>query len=90
MTYIGRGYADGSVGRKGGYVEEYTGREYGLGKADIGRPKKLGQPHEVMTRALQMLWHPIGKEDFLKLMVKKDSEFLDLALGLMFHYNPIL
>lgn len=73
-----------------GYVEEYTGREYGLTGADIERPKKLGQFYEVMTRAIQMLWYPVGGEDFLTLVVKKDTEFLDLTLGLMFYYKPIL
>jgi len=85
----GRPYPKGVVGRRDSYVEQYAGREYGLDEAHIGQTKLYGQPREVMTRAIQMLWYPVYGRDFLKQMTEDDPEFLDLTLGLLLRYNPL-
>ena len=45
---------------------------------------------EVMTRAFQILFHRLPGEEPVDLdkLVRRDPEMLDLALGLLFHYDP--
>ncbi len=38
--------------------------------------------------AMQMLFYKIDGEDFMKALVKRDPEMLDLALGALFRYDP--
>ena len=79
-----------STGRRDQYIDDYFGREYdpamlaGIGY-DPDRPAT-----EVMTRAFQILFHRLpGKEPVdLDDLVRDDPEMLDLALGLLFHYDP--
>lgn len=68
----------GGVGRKDEYIRPYTGREYGGGET----------PLEVLTMAVQMLFHPVWGREHLRQMVHEDPELLDLTLGVLFHYNP--
>ena len=81
------------TGRKDQYVDPYFGREYGdpmlTGPGyDPDRPAM-----EVMTRAFQMLFHPLPGKDGIDIdldkLVRDDPEMLDLALGLLFHYDPV-
>jgi len=90
LRYKDHAYPPGTVGRRGSYVEQYAGREYGLDEAHIGNTKLYGQPREVMTRAIQMLWHPVYGDDLLIRMIEKNDESLSLTLGLLFRYNPPL
>ncbi len=80
------------TGRKDHYVDPCFGREYGAPMLtgldyDPDRPAI-----EVMTRAFQMLFHPLAGKDGIDIdldkLVRDDPEMLDLALGLLFHYDP--
>lgn len=68
------------LGRKDQYLRPYTGREYKYGGEEL--------PEEVLTMAMQMLFHPVWEKEYLRKMVRDDPEFLDLALGVLFHYVP--
>ena len=68
------------LGRKDQYLRSYTGREYKYGDDEL--------PLEMLTMAMQMLFHPVWGEEHLREMVRDDPEFLDLALGVLFHYDP--
>ena len=66
------------------YILKYQGREY---HAKLGSDND-GEPLEVITMAMQMLFYKIDGEDFMKALVKRDPEMLDLALGALFRYDP--
>lgn len=38
--------------------------------------------------AMQMLFHKIDGEDFMEDLAAEDPEMLDLALGVLFRYDP--
>ena len=90
LDRLGRDAIDVSTGRRDQYIDDYFGREYdpamlaGIGY-DPDRPAT-----EVMTHAFQILFHRLpGKEPVdLDDLVRDDPEMLDLALGLLFHYDP--
>ena len=64
------------TGRKDQYIDPYFGREYG------------GLPGEVMTMAIHVLFSPVLEVELLRDLVRDDPELLDLALGVLFHYDP--
>ena len=66
----------GFRGRKDQYIDAYFGSEYG------------GSAREVITRAYQIVFHPLYGEEMLGEMVRDDPEMLDLALAALFRYNP--
>ncbi|MCY4003873.1 MAG: hypothetical protein OXF33_09245 [Rhodospirillales bacterium] len=68
----------GGVGREDEYVRRYTCREYDRAEA----------LRKVLTIAVQMPFRPVGKQEGLPRPVRKDPELLDLALGMLFHYDP--
>ncbi len=74
----GRPYFPDLIGRPDNYVDGYFGLEYGPAE----------EPREVMTRALQTLWFPVYERELLPDLIRRDSEMLDLTLGLLFGYGP--
>lgn len=66
------------LGREDSYIRRYQGREY--------RPEQV--PLEVFTMAIQQLFYPVHRTEHLVDMIRKDSEMLDLILGVLLHYDP--
>ena len=66
------------IGRRDQYIRPYLGREYGRDQT----------PAEVLTMAMQMTFHPVWGEEYLRQLVRDDPELLDLVLGVLFHYDP--
>lgn len=61
------------------YIDEYFGREY-AGSAAPAR--------EVITRALQIVFHPLYGEEMPGRLVRDDPEMLDLTLAALFRFDP--
>ncbi len=70
-------------GRKDDYIRPYKGREYN-GVSGWGNE----EPLEVLTMTMQTIFHPIWGQEYLRDLVRDDPELLDLALGVLFHYDP--
>ena len=66
------------LGRTDQYFRPYMGREYGPDE----------DPLEVLTMAMQGVFHPIWGRDYLPAIVRDDPEMVDLVLGVLFRYNP--
>ena len=66
------------LGRPDDYFRPYMGREYGDEQ----------WPREMLTMAMQGVFHPIWGRDHLRDIVRDDPEMLDLVLGVLFHYDP--
>lgn len=66
----------GFRGRKDQYIDAYFGSEHG------------GSAREVITRAYQIVFHPLYGKETLGRLVREDPEMLDLALAALFRYNP--
>ena len=66
------------LGREDQYLRPYSGREYGPGQ----------DPLEVFTMAVQQIFHPVWKVDYLRDLVRDDPEMLDLVTGVLLHYDP--
>ena len=74
-----------TVGRLDQYVDDYFGCEY-----DWASPYwPEGNAVEVMTRAIQSTFHPVGREELLPRLIDEDPEMLHLTLGLLFRYDPL-
>ncbi len=74
-----KGY--GGKGRK----DDYFGREYDHNSV------KHRPALEVVTRAFQLLFHPLKrKKDQVDLdkYLRDDPEMVDLVIGMLFHYDP--
>ena len=69
----------GFRGRRDQYIDEYFGCEY------AGSPAPA---EEVITRAYEIVFHPLYGREMLGRMVRDDPEMLDLALAALFRYNP--
>ncbi len=80
-----KGYGSKSLGRKDNYVDDYFGREYDY--QDVKHRPAI----KVVTRAFQLLFHPLkkgkGQVDLDKYL-RRDPEMVDLAIGMLFHYDP--
>ena len=66
------------LGRTDQYFSKYMGREYGPDE----------DPREVLTMAMQGVFHPIWGRDYLPAIVRDDPEMVDHVLGVLFRYNP--
>ena len=78
-----KGY--GGKGREDDYVDDYFGREYDHNSV------KHRPALEVVTRAFQLLFHPLKrKKDQVDLdkYLRRDPEMVDLVIGMLFHYDP--
>ena len=83
-------------GRIGQYVNRYFATEYQNFEGNPAFPN--GTALEVITRATQLLFHPLASrakvggplwhDELLPRLVRKDPEMLDLTLGLLFRYDP--
>ena len=87
----------GWSGRRDRYVDSYFGVEYewveGLTPDMRARVAPNGPALEVITRAMQTLFHPLrdptGREfELLPDLIDRDPEMLHLTLGLLFRYDP--
>ena len=87
----------GWSGRRDRYVDSYFGVEYEwVEKLTPDMRDKVapnGPALEVITRAMQTLFHPLRdptRREFEKLpdLIDKDPEMLHLTLGLLFRYDP--
>ena len=77
-NYGGRGCEDN-------YVDDYFGRECDHNSV------KHRPAIEVVTRAFQMLFHPLKRrKDQVNLddYLRDDPEMVDLVIGMLFHYDP--
>ncbi len=75
----------GGKGREDDYVDDYFGREYDHNSV------KHRPALEVVTRAFQMLFHPLKRsKDQVDLdkYLHRDPEMVDLVIGMLFHYDP--
>ena len=66
-------------GREDQYIDAYFGREY----PDADQPAR-----EVIMRTHQILFHSLYGKERLGKLVRDAPELLDLALGVLFSYNP--
>ena len=86
----------GWPGRPDQYVDSYFGREYEWFENEPKELRDLIAPNgpalEVITRAMQTLFHPLrdptGRVELLPALINKDPEMLHLTLGLLFRYDP--
>ena len=69
----------GFRGRKDQYIDAYFGTEY---------PGSPAPAMEMITSAMEILFHPLYGKEMLGKMVREDPEMLDLALAALFRYNP--
>ena len=83
-------YSPETVGRRDQYVDAYFGREYNWPEDSQFRREfwPEGDAVEVMTRAIQSTFHPVGREELLPDLAQFDPEMLHLTLGLLFRYDP--
>ena len=70
--------APGETGRRDKYIEAYFGREY----------TESDKPREVITMAVQILFHPLHGEERLTQLARHDPEMLDLVIGMLYHFDP--
>ena len=87
----------GRQGRPDQYVDSYFGVEYewveDMEKELRARVAPNGPALEVITRAMQTLFHPLrdptGRElELMPKLIERDPEMLHLTLGLLFRYDP--
>ena len=71
-------WAPKETGRKDKYIEAYFGREYG----------NSDNPREVITMAVQTLFHPLHGKERLVDLARHDPEMLDLVIGALYHFDP--
>ena len=62
--------------RPDGYFKKYVGREYD------------GVPGEVLTMAMQAVFHPVWGVDYIRQIARDDPELLDLVIGTLFRFDP--
>ena len=75
--------------RKDGYIDHYMGMDYGK-KMDVapGMDMPDGDALEVATTAYQIVLHSRYGDELLHKMAQRDPLTLDLALGLLFRFDP--
>jgi len=81
----------GAWGREDKYIDRYFGREYPPQMLEAVGYDPRRPALEVMTRSFQVLFHRlprIDKKVDLDDLVRQNPSTLDVALGLLFHYDP--
>lgn len=74
--------------REGGYVEKYFGAHYDNVVAGAAADLPDAEGLEVPTRAFQILLHSLHGKEWLHRLAQHDPGMLDLALGVLFRFDP--
>jgi len=85
------GYSPKIQRRKDNYIDEYFGLEYPPEMLEAVGYDPDHPALEVMTRSFQVLFHRLPHTDRkvdLDDLMRKNPDTLDVALGLLFHYDP--